>query len=288
MTHKRSSPFLARGLSEALRRAADFGRKEGTSGAASIGLLESSVALEKSAATLMTTQTLYLASWLHTPQPTEIFSLPRFIRWLDSYRAWLEAALAYQSATYRRWQCILTHEDLRRNARTTHFSPECLAREQANATASAFGLLASTYSFFSFWLVRLNTEKAMSADIERLELLLLVCLQQGEELLRLLSRKREEWSGEEKRKVLASDDLQQKQRAFRKALGEWGAVWRSQPLFSVEGSRRMNIVIRRLAEYGQDSRMTNPPIQTAPPAKRPWLHNEVVPGSKKKESDHRR
>lgn len=283
MTRKRSSPFLAQGLSEALRRAADFGRKEGTSGA-SIGLLESSVALEKSAATLMTTQTLHLASWLQAPQPPETFSLPRFIRWLDSYRAWLEAALAYQSATHRRWQCIVTHEALRRNARTTHLSPDCLAREQTNAAASAFALLASTYSFFSFWLVRLNTETALAADIERLEHLLLICLQQGEELLRLLSRKREEWSGE----VLASDHLQQKQRAFRKALGEWGAVWRSQPLFSSEGSRRMNIVLRRLAEYGQDSRMTNPPIQTAPPAKKPWLHNEVVPGSKKKESDHRR
>jgi len=286
MTQKRSNPFLARGLSEALRRAADFGREEGASGA-NIGLLESSIALEKSATTLMTAQALHLASWLHTSQPPETFSLPRFVRWLDSYRAWLEAILAYQSATYRRWQCFMAHETLRRNARTTHLSPEYLTREQTNAAASAFGLLASTYSFFSFWLVRLSTEKAKAADIERLEHLLLVCVQQGEELLRLLSRKGDAWSDKEKKKLLASDDLQQKQRSFRKALGEWGSVWKSQPLFSAEGSRRMNNVIRRLAEYGQDARMTNPPIQTAPPAKRPWLHNDVVPGSKKKESGRR-
>lgn len=288
MKNRGNSPVSEHVLRIAAHSVRTLARK--AEGSSHLGLLEAAISMEKAVATIVMTQAAQMNSWMHARKEQQsVVTTQQLIRWLDTYRAWLDAILLIQSALYRRMQVLFVGSSLTM-IRDLEGSSHKQALKQALVAneASVNTLLESLFSFLSFYVTQIQPARQERQKADGVGSIMMILLLQGEEMLRLQTRKREVLELWEDWQAESGDEQQRSKHSFRLALEKLRTQLDLHSPFSKSVTQKTKETLIRMKPY---SVFKTPQVQasfhSARPVEEPWLNEGVTPGIKRRKRANR-
>ncbi|WP_148038764.1 hypothetical protein [Brevibacillus invocatus] len=288
MKNRGNSPVSEHVLRIAAHSVRTLARK--AEGSSHLGLLEAAISMEKAVAAIVMTQAAQMNSWVHARKEQQsVVTTQQLIRWLDTYRAWLDAILLIQSALYRRMQVLFVGSSLTM-IRDLEGSSHKQALKQALVAneASVCTLLESLFSFLSFYVTQIQPARQERQKADGVGSIMMILLLQGEEMLRLQTRKREVLELWEDWQAEPGDEQQRSKHSFRLALEKLRTQLDLHSPFSKSVTQKTKETLIRMKPY---SVFKTPQVQasfhSARPVEEPWLNEGVTPGIKRRKRANR-
>lgn len=291
MKNRGNSPVSEHVLRIAAHSVRTLARK--AEGSSHLGLLEAAISMEKAVAAIVMTQAAQMNSWVHARKEQQsVVTTQLLIRWLDTYRAWLDAILLIQSALYRRMQYLFVRSSLTM-IRDLEGSSHKQALKQALVAneASVCTLLESLFCFLSFYVTQIQPARQERQKADGVGSIMMILLLQGEEMLRLQTRKREVlelWKDLQDWQAESGDEHQRSKHSFRLALEKLRTQLDLHSPFSKSVTQKTKETLFRMKPY---SVFKAPQVQasfhSARPAEEPWLNEGVTPGNKRRKRANR-